>query len=272
MVGRAAGSPVRAPAASCRDQASTGAAAHPGSRRLKHLSIPHTLPIARSSMRAIAPAAPPPIDVGEGLARDNLPSRGVLLDGPVPPGRACPHRVAHGQAPVCHGRTSADGWSSPAPGPHHAPEWRMHIRAGNGGDAREGINDHARRPARPPALDQLVESPALDRADRCDRTTSAACRACTRLPGVHSRTCGFAIEGAHPVQTTNAPGTTKVIYGVNELDLELDGQGRERDLEEPRAGLQHPARRGRDGQRHPRRRQPTSSTRATSSSSPRQPA
>lgn len=26
------------------------------------------------------------------------------------------------------------------------------------------------------------------------------------------------------MQTTNAPGTTKVIYGVNELDLELEGK------------------------------------------------
>ena len=74
------------------------------------------------------------------------------------------------------------GWSSPDTGPSPRAWWRMHIRAGNGGDAREGINDHVRRPARPPALDQQVESPALNRADRCDRTTSAACRACTRLP------------------------------------------------------------------------------------------
>jgi len=26
------------------------------------------------------------------------------------------------------------------------------------------------------------------------------------------------------MQTTNPPGTTKVIYGVNELDLELEGK------------------------------------------------
>ena len=187
MVGPAAGSPVRAPAASSRDQASTGAAAHSGQRRLKHLSIPHNA-ANRTLLDACDRASRAATHrVGEGLARDNLPSRGVLLDGPVPPGRACPHRVAHGQAPVCHGRTSADAPVVPGPRPSPRPQWRMHIRAGNGGDAREGIDDHARRPARPPALDQQVESPALDRADRRDRTASAACRACARLPRLHSR-------------------------------------------------------------------------------------
>ena len=56
------------------------------------------------------------------------------------------------------------------------------------------------------------------------------------------------------MQTMQAPETTKVIYGVNELDLDLAGKtvrGIWKALEQ---GLQHPPRCGRDGQRHPGRR------------------
>jgi hypothetical protein len=95
----------------------------------------------------------------------------------------------------------------------------------NGGDAPDGVNDQARRPARPSALDVLVESTALDRADRCaiaPRVQRAApALACLFGP---LPTCGFAYQEHIPMQTTNAIDTTKVIYGVNELDLELAGK------------------------------------------------
>ena len=101
----------------------------------------------------------------------------------------------------------------------------MHIRAGTEVMPRNGVNDQSRRPARPPALDVLVESPALDRADRSAiASPSAACRACTRLPG-STPTCGFRIHrSTFRCRRSSTTDTTKVIYGVNELDLELAGK------------------------------------------------
>jgi len=68
------------------------------------------------------------------------------------------HRAERDQVPVCHGRTSADGSSSRAR-VFTTHLWRMHIRAGTEVNAPEtGFDQPSRRPARPPALDVLVES------------------------------------------------------------------------------------------------------------------
>ncbi len=96
----------------------------------------------------------------------------------------------------------------------------------NGGDAPER-GQRSKPAARAPAgaRRQWVESPALDRADRSAiASPSAACRACTRLPG-STPTCGFRItRSTFRCRRSSTTDTTKVIYGVNELDLELAGK------------------------------------------------
>jgi hypothetical protein len=73
------------------------------------------------------------------------------------------------------------------------------------------------------ARPQKVESTALDRADPQAIASSAACRACARLPRSASQ-AAFVPLGGFTVQTMQAPETTRVVYGVNELELDLAGK------------------------------------------------
>ena len=104
----------------------------------------------------------------------------------------------------------------------HAPVADAHPRR-NGGDAPKGFNDQVGGPrARRRSTLGRVTRAGPGRSSG-DRIPSAACRACTRLPR-STPTCGFRSTWSDSDADDPAPDTTKVIYGVNELDLELAGK------------------------------------------------
>src|SRR5450759_4936977 len=162
MFERAASSRVRAPAADAVTRPAPASRPTRVRGDTSTLPTPHTLPIARSSMRAIAQGAPPPTYMGGRLGRDTLPSRGLLSTDrtswsclPITGRSATRYRSVTDARPPTARRPLTRS-------PPTLLVADAHPRR-NGGDAPERGQRPSRRPARPPALDLEVESPALDR-------------------------------------------------------------------------------------------------------------